>query len=103
MGPSLELLGFPLWLLWVTCLAWLEIPFYSLQKRNQRVDFPLKLIDLSKANFSYREQLNVKLIINSKSIFLLRDMIMINSKSLFLVCGMITTHCQCTTDLADSP
>ena len=55
VGPSLELLGFPLWLLWVTCLAWLEIPFYSLQKRNQRVDFPLKFIDLSKANFSYRD------------------------------------------------
>ena len=89
VGPVLELLGFPPRLLWVTCLAGLEIPFYSLQKCNQRVGFPLKFIYLSKANFSYRDQLNMDLIINLKSLFLVCDMIMINSKSLFLVCDMI--------------
>ena len=102
MGPSLELLGFPLWLLWVTCLAWLEIPFYSLQKRNQRVDFPLKFTDLSKAKFSYRNPIKYGTdSINSKSLFLVCDMIIINLKSPFLVGDMITTHCQGTTNLND--
>ena len=74
VGPSLELLGFPPWLLWLTCLAGLEIPFYSLQKCNQRVDFPLKFIDLSKAKFSYRDPIKYGTIINSKSLILVCDM-----------------------------
>ena len=79
------------------------------------IDYLSNLLTFQRQSFLTGTQLNVQLMIvsksqflvcdmiitNKKSLFLICDMNKINSKSLFLLCDMIRTHCQGTTNLND--